>query len=163
MVQLPAVTNANTPPEVIVHTPVVEDEKLTGSEDVAEALNVGAVPKYWVPGLTKVMVWLPIGATAPLAAEAGLVPMALVAVAVKVYAVPLVRPVTVAVHAEGPAHVPNAPPGLAVAVYVVTAEPPLLGDALIITTTCPSPDATPPMAGACGAVRTATECVDPLL
>ena len=50
------------------------------------------------------------------APEAVLVPIALVAVTVKVYAVPLLRPVTVAVQAAGPAQVPNAPPGLAVAV-----------------------------------------------
>ena len=49
------------------------------------------------------------------AADAALVPMAFVAVTVKVYDVPFVRPVTVAVSVT-PLTLTVAPPGLAVAV-----------------------------------------------
>jgi ABC-type uncharacterized transport system permease subunit len=61
---------------------------------------------------------------------AGLVPLAFVAVTVKVYAVPLVSPVTVIGLAE-PA--PVKPPGLEVTVYPVIAEPPLLTGAVNVT------------------------------
>jgi hypothetical protein len=50
------------------------------------------------------------------AAEARPVPTEFVAVTVKVYAVPLVKPVTVMGQAAGPEQVFEAPPGLAVAV-----------------------------------------------
>ena len=48
-------------------------------------------------------------------AEDGLTPIPLVAVTVKVYATPLVRPLTVIGAAAGPATVPVKPPGLEVA------------------------------------------------
>jgi hypothetical protein len=51
------------------------------------------------------------------------VPVALVAVTVNVYDVPLVRPVTVAV--VEPLVVAVFPPGLDVTVYLVMVEPPL--------------------------------------
>src|SRR3990172_1192226 len=57
------------------------------------------------------------------ALEASPVPAALVAVTVKEYGLPLVRPLTVQ---PRPAVVQVAPPGLAVAVKPVMAEPPLL-------------------------------------
>jgi hypothetical protein len=57
--------------------------------------------------------------------DAAPVPTLLVAVTAKVYAVPLVSPLTVMVQAAGPAQEPASPPGLEVAVYVVIAEPPL--------------------------------------
>jgi hypothetical protein len=65
-----------------------------------------------------------LGVVALLASDSGEVPIALVAVTVNVYAVPLVRPEIVAV-------VPMivlalAPPGEAVTVYPVTGDPPLL-------------------------------------
>ena len=73
------------------------------------------------------------GVTAALASEAGEVPAAFVAVTVNVYEVPLVSPVTVA---EVPIiTVAVAPPGDAVTVYPVIAEPPLLTDAVQVTTT----------------------------
>jgi hypothetical protein len=68
------------------------------------------------------------GVTAVLANDAGDVPTALVAVTVNVYAVPLDKPVTVAVVA--PLVVAVRPPGAAVTVYPVIAEPPLLAGAV---------------------------------
>ena len=84
MVQLPAVTKVKAPPDVIVHTPVVEEVKVTVALDVAVAVNVGLVQKACVPGSAKVIVWVAVGVTALDAAEAGLVPAPLVAVTVKV-------------------------------------------------------------------------------
>ena len=84
MVQLPLVRKVNVPPDVVVHTPVVEELKLTGSVELLVADSVGAVPKFCVPGLAKVIVWVSFGVTAFDAAEAVLVPMALVAVTVNV-------------------------------------------------------------------------------
>jgi hypothetical protein len=63
-----------------------------------------------------------VGVTLLLAALAALVPTALVAVTVNVYAVPVVSPETV-IGEEPP--VPVSPPGLEVAVYPVIAVPPL--------------------------------------
>ena len=113
MVQVPGVTKVNAPPEVIVHTPVVLDVKLTVSPEVAVADKVGVVPKFCAPGLAKVMVCVPLGVTLFDADEALPVPTLLVAVTVKVYAVPLVRPVTVT-GLDAP--VPVRPPGLEVTV-----------------------------------------------
>ena len=84
MVQLPTVTKVKAPPDVIVHTPVVEEVKVTVALEVAVAVNVGLVPKACVPGSAKVIVWVAVGVTALDAAEAGLVPAPLVAVTVKV-------------------------------------------------------------------------------
>ena len=67
------------------------------------------------------------GVTAALAADAADVPIALVAFTVNVYPVPLLRPVTVA--AVAPDVVAVAPPGDALTVYPVTADPPLLAGA----------------------------------
>ena len=61
------------------------------------------------------------GVTELEAEEAAEVPLAFVAVTVKVYAVPLLSPETVI----GLAPVPVNPPGLDVAVNVVIAEPPV--------------------------------------
>ncbi len=63
IVQLPAVTKVKAPPEVIVQTPVVEEEKVTAKVELAVALNVGVVPKLWGPGLLNVIVWLAGAAT----------------------------------------------------------------------------------------------------
>jgi hypothetical protein len=57
------------------------------------------------------------------AADAGPVPMALVAVTVKVYVVPLVRPDTV--HVVAPVVVQTLPPGEEVTRYPVMGSPPL--------------------------------------
>ena len=83
-VQFPAVTKVKAPPDVIVHTPVVEEVKVTAALDVAVAVNVGLVAKVCVPGSAKVIVWVAVGVTALDAAEAGPVPAPLVAVTVKV-------------------------------------------------------------------------------
>jgi hypothetical protein len=45
---------------VMVQTPVVDDVKLTVSPESDVALRVGVVPKFWEPGLLKVMVWLDV-------------------------------------------------------------------------------------------------------
>jgi len=84
MVQLPAVTKVNAPPEVTVQTPVVDELNVTGLSDVAVAVSVGVVPKFCAPGSAKVIVWLAFGVTALDTAEAGPVPAPLVAVTVKV-------------------------------------------------------------------------------
>ena len=63
------------------------------------------------------------GVTAAEAADAGDVPVAFVAVAVNVYAVPLVRPSNVQGPPAAPATVQVAPPGLAVTVNVSAAPP----------------------------------------
>jgi hypothetical protein len=84
MVQVPVVTKVNAPPEVMVHTPVVLEVKLTVRLEVDVALRVGVVPKFCAPGLVKVMVWLATGVTEFEADEALPVPALLVAVTVKV-------------------------------------------------------------------------------
>jgi hypothetical protein len=83
-VQVPAVIKVRLPPLVTVHTPVVDDENVTVRPEVAVADNVGDVPKFCVPGLLKVMVWLAFGVTLLDAADAGPVPTELVAVTVNV-------------------------------------------------------------------------------
>jgi len=55
-VHVPVVTKVSAPPLVIVQTPVVEDENVGVSPDDAVAVNVGVVPKFWEPGLAKVIV-----------------------------------------------------------------------------------------------------------
>lgn len=74
--------------------------------------------------------------TALEAVEAAVVPNELAAVAVKVYAVPLVNPVTVQ-EPKAPVPVQVAPPGLAVTVYEVPGSPPL--PAVTVTVAWPSP------------------------
>src|SRR3569832_2337925 len=113
MVQVPVETKVSAPPEVIVQTPVVLDERLTVSPDVAVAVNVGVVPPLCAPGLAKVMVWVPFGVTLFDADEALPVPTLLVAVTVLVFVVPLVCSVT-ATGLEAP--VPVRPSGLEVTV-----------------------------------------------
>lgn len=113
IVQVPAVTKVNRPPLVTVQTAVVDDVKTGVKLDVAVAVSVGDVPKFCAPGLAKVIVCSPIGVAELDAADAEPVPAELVAVTVKVYAVPLVSPVTVIGEL---APVPVAPPGLAVTV-----------------------------------------------
>jgi hypothetical protein len=113
MVQLPVVIKVNSPPLVIVHTPVVDEVKLAVKLELALAVNVGAVPKLCAPGLANVIVCDPIGVTLLEALDTALAPAELVAVTLKLYAVPLVRPVTVKGEA---APLAVKPPGLAVAV-----------------------------------------------
>ena len=87
------------------------------------------------------------GVAADDAALAAPVPTAFVAVTVKVYAVPLVNPVTT----SGlllPLAV--APPGEAITVYPVTADPPVLDGAPKLTDTCPLPGVPLTLVGAPG-------------
>jgi len=72
------------------------------------------------------------GVTALEAEDALLVPTLWVAVTVNVYAVPFVRPVTVALSAPLD-QLAVAPPGLAVTVYPVMADPPSDEGALQVT------------------------------
>jgi hypothetical protein len=97
----------------MVHTAAVEEVKATARPEEAVAVSVGVVPKLCAAGLAKVIVCAPFGVTALEAADGTLVPALLLAVTVKVYAVPLVKPVTV-IALEAP--VALAPPGLAVTV-----------------------------------------------
>ena len=59
MVQVPARRKVSVPPVVMVQTDVVDDVNATGRPEVAEAVSVGDVPKLWVPGLVKAMLWEP--------------------------------------------------------------------------------------------------------
>lgn len=86
------------------------------------------------------------------------VPAPLVAVAVKVYAVPFVNPLTThEVAGEVTVHV--APPGDAVTVYDVIGDPPLLAGATTVTLAVSLPGTTYPIDGAPGVVRGVTEVV----
>src|SRR5688572_29603227 len=93
----------------------------------------------------------PSGVTLLEAADAGPVPTALVAVTVKVYAVPLARPVTV-MEVHGAAQLPVIPPGEDVAVKLVMAEPPLDAGAVNVTDASPLPAVAVPIVGAPGTV-----------
>jgi hypothetical protein len=75
----------------------------------------------------------------------------------------LLRLGTVIVQAVGPAQEPVDPPGLAVAVYCVIADPPLLPGAVKVTVAWASPAVAVPIVGAPGTVGTATVWVEPLL
>lgn len=84
MVQVPAATKVTAPPEVMVHTLVVDEVKLTGRPASEVAVRVGVVPKFCAPGLAKVMVCVALGVTELEASEDGLSPAELLAVTVKV-------------------------------------------------------------------------------
>ena len=86
------------------------------------------------------------------------VPAPLVAVAVKVYAVPFVRPLTTH-DVAGDVTVHVAPPGDAVTVYDVIGDPPLLAGATTVTLAVSLPGTTYPIEGASGVVRGVTEVV----
>jgi hypothetical protein len=83
-VQVPSVTNASTPPLVIVQTPEVDDVNATVNAEVDVAVSVGVVPKFCVAGSEKVIDCEPKPVTDPDAPEALPVPALLVAVTVKV-------------------------------------------------------------------------------
>src|ERR1019366_7560314 len=91
-----------------------------------------------------------LGVTPALASEAVEGPTMLVALTVNLYAVPLVRPVTVALVA--PVVVAVRPPGEAVTVYLVTAEPPLLLGAVQDTAAAALPGVAATRVGAPGTV-----------
>lgn len=120
--QVPVVTKVSVPPVVTVQTPVLVVVKETARPELAMALSVGDVPKVWVPGFANVIVCGPFGVTLLDAADEAPVPVALVAVTVKVYAVPLVRLFTV-MEVHGAAQVPVMPPGDEVAVKLAIGPP----------------------------------------
>jgi len=107
---------------------IAEPPSATGAvhDTAAWAFPGVAVTAIGAPGTV-------LGVVAALASDSGEVPIALVAVTVKVYAVPLVRPVIVAVLAA-PVVLTVAPSGDAVTVYLVITEPPLLAGAVHDTT-----------------------------
>ena len=111
MLQVPALAKVSVPPDVIVQTFVVDEVNVGTKVEVVVAVSVGVVPSVCAPGFANVIVWLALGVTAFDAADAGPAPAALVAVTLKVYAVPLVKPLTVIAHAAGPLQVPAMPPG----------------------------------------------------
>jgi hypothetical protein len=80
-------------------------------------------------------------------ADEGPVPSELVAVTVKVYAVPLARPATVMGEA---APLAVKPPGEAVTLYEVISEPPLEAGGVNVTVACPLPAVAMPIVGAPG-------------
>jgi hypothetical protein len=110
---------------------------------LAWALPGVAVPIVGAPGAVG------LGVTLLLVAEAAPTPMALVAVTVKVYAVPLVRPATVTGLLVP---VPVMLPGLEVAVYKVIGAPPLELGAVNHTAALTLPPTGTPMVGAPGTV-----------
>ena len=117
MVQVPAARPV-TVLSLTVQTLSVADVKIIAGPEALEevALTVPVPPTATLGAAPKVMVWLPLGITAELAAEAVPVPALLVAVTVKVYAVPLVKPVTTQLNVLPLAVVQVLPSGLEVAV-----------------------------------------------
>jgi hypothetical protein len=84
IVQVPVVTKLKAPTLVMLHTPVVDEVNVGVKLELAVALSVGVVPKPWLPGLAKVIVCDPIGATLFDALELPLIPALFVAVTLKV-------------------------------------------------------------------------------
>jgi hypothetical protein len=136
--------------EVAVYDVIAEPPVLAGAvkATVACALPAVAVPIVGAPGSVA-------GVTLFDGADAALVPRALVAATVNVYAVPLVSPVTV-IEVHGAAHVPVIPLGDEVAVNDVIADPPLLAGAVNATVACALPGVAVPMVGAPGTVAGVT-------
>lgn len=87
------------------------------------------------------------GVTELLDTDAVLVPLALVAVTVNVYVVPLVRPVTII---GDPVPLAVIPPGLDVTVYVVIGPPPVFAGGVNVIVTCPLPLVATTFVGASG-------------
>ena len=92
-----------------------------------------------------------LGVVAALASDSDEVPIALVAVTVNVYAVPLTRPVIVAILTT-PFVLAVTPPGDAVTVYPVIGEPPLLTGAVHDTAAWAFPGVAVTAVGAPGTV-----------
>jgi hypothetical protein len=105
-----------------------------------------------LPGVALTLVGDPgtaAGVTLLEAADAGPVPDQFVAVTVNVYAVPFVKPLTVAVVLP-PETVAVKPPGEDVALYDVIAAPPLDAGAVQLTDACPLPAVAVTFVGAPG-------------
>ena len=115
MLQVPAVTVVRTPLDVMLQTPLVDDVKTGARLEDAVAVRVGDVPKFWVPGFANVIVWLASSVNWFEAADGEPVPAVLVAVTVKVYAWPLVTPVTMCDRLVEPALLSVPPAGLDIA------------------------------------------------
>jgi hypothetical protein len=132
------VTVAEVAPDVVALCPpgvAVTVYPVIG-EPPSLAGGVHDTPTWVFPGTTATAVGAPgtvRGVTAALATDTADVPAALVAVTVNVYAVPFVRPVTVADRA--PVDVAVRPPGDAVTVYPVMGELPSLAGAAHDTAT----------------------------
>ena len=128
---------ALTPPgmAVTVYPVIGEPPLLTGAvhDTWAWPLPAVAVTPVGAPGIVE------LGVTAVLGADALEVPVALVAVTVNVYAVPLVRPDTVELTPVVLRPVQAGHAGDDVIVYPVIGEPPLLAGAVQVTTACPFP------------------------
>ena len=125
----PVVLTVAPPGDAVTVYPVIgEPPLLAGAvqRTVAEAFPGVADTAVGAPGTV-------LGVTAALATDASEAPAALAAVTVNVYPVPLVKPPTVTLVPM--IVVAVAPPGDAVTVYPVIAEPPLLTDAVQVTTT----------------------------
>jgi hypothetical protein len=97
------------------------------------------------------------GVTAGLAIDAGLVPIALVALTVKVYLVPFVRP-DITRDVVVPPTLAVAPPGVALTVYAVTGLP-LADDGPQLTTACALPATAETGPGAPGGVATGRKAI----
>src|ERR1035437_7765752 len=111
--------------EVTVYPVIADPPLLAGAVNVTEtwASPSVAVPIVGAPGTVE-------GVTEFEAELGKLLPLAFVATTVKVYAVPLVRPVTV-IGLEEPVRV--IVPGFEVTVYPVITDPPLLAGAVNVT------------------------------
>lgn len=58
MVQFPPATNVTFPPLVTVHTPSVDELKVTARPELLVAVTVGGLAvMYCEPGLSKLIVW----------------------------------------------------------------------------------------------------------
>src|SRR3989344_4569618 len=130
MVQVPAVRNVSAPVGVMVHTLRVDDVKVGTSPESEAAVCVA------------------LGVMELEDAEAGPVPATLSAVTVKVYAWPLVSPVTT-IGELAPATGATSG-GLTVTVYPVMDEPPMSVGAVNATDAWVSPAMAVPMVGAPG-------------
>jgi hypothetical protein len=121
-----------------------------------EAGGVKLTVACWLPAVAVTAVGAPgtvAGVTLFDAADAGPVPIALVAVTVKVYVVPFVKPVTV-IGLDAPVAVML--PGLEVTVYEVIALPPFEAGAVKLTVAWALPAVAVPIVGAPGTVAGVT-------
>ena len=121
-----------------------------------EAGGVNATPAWVLPASAPVIVGAPgtlAGITLFEGADASPVPTALVAVTVKVYAVPLARPVTVIGEATP---LTLMAPGDDVTVYEVIAEPPAEAGGANVTVACMFPAVAAPIVGGPGSAAGVT-------
>jgi len=135
-----------------VYDVIAEPPSLTGAVKLTVALELPglAVPIVGAPGPVE-------GVMAFEADEALPVPLALIAWTEKVYVVPLLRPATLI---GLPVPLAVDPPGLAVTVYPVIAEPPLLSGAVKYTVALALAEMVLPTVGAPGTVVETTMAVD---